>query len=106
MTDCHNKTHPFLILKAAMIHVCSLARLNDTVDETGARHVVTLLRLSDRVTLEGRIAPENHLILSMDDILGPQEGFEAPGQEHVARLIDFVSGWDRATPMVVHCFAG
>jgi predicted protein tyrosine phosphatase len=42
----------------------------------------------------------------MDDILGPQEGYEAPGQEHVARLIDFVSGWDRATPMVVHCFAG
>ncbi|HEX3859972.1 MAG TPA: protein-tyrosine phosphatase family protein [Pseudolabrys sp.] len=89
-----------------MIHVCSLARLNDTVDETGARHVVTLLRLSDRVTLEGRIAPGNHLILSMDDITGPQEGYEAPGQEHVARLIDFVSSWDRATPMVVHCFAG
>jgi predicted protein tyrosine phosphatase len=38
--------------------------------------------------------------------LGPQEGYEAPGQEHVARLIEFVSGWDRTTPMVVHCFAG
>ncbi|HEX3709390.1 MAG TPA: protein tyrosine phosphatase, partial [Pseudolabrys sp.] len=22
------------------------------------------------------------------------------------RLIDFVGGWDRAAPMVVHCFAG
>ena len=27
-----------------MIHVCSLARLHDTVRETGARHVVTLIK--------------------------------------------------------------
>jgi len=33
-----------------MIHVCSLARLYATVDETGARHIVTLLRLTDRIT--------------------------------------------------------
>ncbi len=32
-----------------MIHVCSLARLHDTVEETGARHVVTLLKDTDRV---------------------------------------------------------
>ena len=32
-----------------MIHVCSLARLHDTVAETGARHIVTLLRIVDRV---------------------------------------------------------
>ena len=32
-----------------MIHVCSLARLYATVDETGAGHIVTLLRLTDRV---------------------------------------------------------
>ena len=33
-----------------MIHVCSLARLHATVEETRARHIVTLLRLTDRVT--------------------------------------------------------
>jgi hypothetical protein len=27
-----------------MIHVCSLARLQQTVEATGARHVVTLLK--------------------------------------------------------------
>ena len=26
-----------------MIHVCSLSRLHETVEETGARHVVSLL---------------------------------------------------------------
>ena len=89
-----------------MIHVCSLARLNATVDETGARHIVTLLRLVDRVQRPSHIAPENHLVLPVDDIAMPMLGYTAPGQEHVERLIDFVGTWDRATPMVVHCFAG
>ena len=29
-----------------------------------------------------------------------------PAEEHVCRLIDFASRWDRTSPMVVHCFAG
>ena len=89
-----------------MIHVCSLSRLYATVDETGARHIVTLLRLTDRVERPRHIAPENHLVLAVDDISAPMEGYTAPGEEHVARLIDFASAWDRTTPMVVHCFAG
>jgi predicted protein tyrosine phosphatase len=89
-----------------MIHVCSLARLYDTIDRTGARHIVTLLRLSDRVVRPEHIAAENHLILNMDDIPEPADGFTAPAQEHVERLIAFVGNWDRAAPMVVHCFAG
>ena len=89
-----------------MIHVCSLARLYNTVDETGARHIVTLLRLTDRVERPRHIAPENHLVLAVDDIAAPIEGYTLPGQEHIERLIAFVGQWDRATPMVVHCFAG
>ncbi len=54
-----------------MIHVCSLARLYATVDETGARHIVTLLRLTDRVERPRHIAPENHLVLGVDDIPAP-----------------------------------
>ena len=89
-----------------MIHVCSLARLHATVDETGARHIVTLLRLTDRVQRPSHIAPENHLVLAVDDIALPADGFTVPAQEHVERLIEFVGLWDRSAPMVVHCFAG
>jgi predicted protein tyrosine phosphatase len=89
-----------------MIHVCSLARLHDTVDETGARHIVTMLRLSDRVQRPAHIAPQNHLVLGVDDICEPMEGYAAPAEEHVTRLIEFAGAWDRAAPMVVHCFAG
>ncbi len=89
-----------------MIHVCSLARLYGTIDDTGARHIVTLLRLTDRVQRPEFIEPANHLILGMDDITEPAEGYMHPGEEHVEQLIRFVQGWHRKTPMVIHCFAG
>ncbi len=89
-----------------MIHVCSLARLYATVDETKARHIVTLLRLTDRVQRPAHIAAENHLILAVDDIAAHQDGYTVPAQEHIERLIDFVGQWDRGAPMVVHCYAG
>lgn len=89
-----------------MIHVCSLARLYRTVEETRALHIVTLLRLTDRVTRPAHIAAENHLILAVDDIVEAEEGATVPARDHVLRLIDFARAWDRSAPMVVHCFAG
>jgi predicted protein tyrosine phosphatase len=89
-----------------MIHVCSLARLHETVAVTGARHVVTLLKDTDRVERPSGIMSENHLILGMDDITGPLDGYIAPADEHVVRLLDFVRGWDSAAPLVMHCYAG
>jgi predicted protein tyrosine phosphatase len=89
-----------------MIHVCSLARLYATVEETRARHIVTLLRLIDRVQRPSHILHENHLVLAVDDIVAEQDGYTAPAEEHVHRLIAFAKAWDRAAPMVVHCFAG
>jgi predicted protein tyrosine phosphatase len=89
-----------------MIHVCSLARLHQTVEATGARHMVTLLRDVDLVQRPEGVKSENHLILGMDDITAPLEGYTAPAEEHVTRLLDFVRGWDRAAPLVMHCYAG
>jgi predicted protein tyrosine phosphatase len=89
-----------------MIHVCSLARLHATVDETGASHIVTLLRLTDRAKRPDHIAPENHLILGVDDIAEAIDGQILPADEHVERLLAFAKTWDRKAPMVVHCFAG
>jgi predicted protein tyrosine phosphatase len=89
-----------------MIHVCSLARLHDTVAETGASHIVTLLRLVDRVERPGSIAPTNHLILGMDDIAVPIDGYTHPAETHVVELIEFVRRWDRRAPLVMHCYAG
>ena len=89
-----------------MIHVCSLARLHETVADTGASHMVTLLRLIDRVERPRSIAPDNHLILGMDDIATPLYGYTHPAEEHVIELIEFVQRWDRRAPLVMHCYAG
>ena len=89
-----------------MIHVCSLARLHDTVRETGARHVVTLIKDVSLVHRPASIAAENHLLLDMDDIIDHIDGYVAPAEEHVGDLLRFVRAWDRANPLVVHCYAG
>jgi len=89
-----------------MIHVCSLARLHDTVRESGARHVVTLIKDISLVHRPPSIAAQNHLLLDMDDIAEPIDGYVAPAEEHVGDLIRFVRAWPREAPMVVHCYAG
>src|ERR1043165_10006756 len=89
-----------------MIHVCSLARLHDTVRETGARHVVTLIKDISLVHRPATISAENHLLLDMDDITDHIEGYVAPAEEHVGDLLRFVRAWPREAPLVVHCYAG
>jgi predicted protein tyrosine phosphatase len=89
-----------------MIHVCSLARLHNTVADTRARHVVTLIKDTSLVRRPDSIAAENHLLLDMDDIVEEIDGYVPPTEEHVEKLIDFVMRWDRNAPIVVHCYAG
>ena len=53
------------------LHVCSLARLPETVAATGASHVVTLINRGTLVERPAAIAPERHLFISMSDIVEP-----------------------------------
>jgi predicted protein tyrosine phosphatase len=89
-----------------MIHVCSLSRLQETVDDTGARHVVSLIGDEARLQRPPSVAPENHLWLCLHDISSPLDGYIMPGEPHVAELLNFVRGWDRKAPLVVHCYMG
>jgi predicted protein tyrosine phosphatase len=89
-----------------MIHVCSLAKLEETVGRTGAERVLSLLAAGTEVTRPASILGENHLHLVMHDIAVAQDGMTMPGEEHVRNLLGFARKWDRAKPMVVHCYAG
>jgi predicted protein tyrosine phosphatase len=89
-----------------MIHVCSLARLHETVEGTGARHVVSLIGDEASVERPRAIAAKNHLRLRLNDISSPLDGYIMPDEEHVADLLSFVRRWDRRAPLVVHCYAG
>jgi len=89
-----------------MIHVCSLARLHETVAATGARHVVSLIGDEARLDCPSCIVRENHLWLRLHDIAAPLEGYIEPAEDHVADLLRFVQRWDRGAPLVVHCYMG
>jgi predicted protein tyrosine phosphatase len=67
---------------------------------------VTLLKDVDLVRRPDTIAPANHLILGMDDITEPLNGYIAPADDHVTKLIAFVQRWSRRNPLVIHCYAG
>ena len=89
-----------------MIHVCPLSLLHKTVEDTGARHVVSLI--GDEVVIERPtvVEEENYLRLRLHDISSPLDGYIVPDEEHIADLLKFVRRWDRRAPMVVHCYAG
>src|SRR6202046_5672928 len=89
-----------------MIHVCSLAALPSTVKATGASHVLTVMANIDQVQRPVSVLPANHLKVQMDDITEAIEGFVAPSVIHIEQVLNFVRGWDRGAPLVVHCYAG
>ncbi|ACA20453.1 conserved hypothetical protein [Methylobacterium sp. 4-46] len=88
------------------LHVCSLSRLAETVAESGARHVVTLINVGTPVVRPAAIAPDNHLFIGVSDITAPMDDHVLPERAHVERLIAFVRAWGREAPLVLHCYAG
>ena len=88
------------------LHVCPLPHIEETVAQTGARSLVTLLKADYPVTRPAAIAPERHHRVAISDITEPLDGFDAPGVHHVEDFLAFVRAWDRREPMLIHCFAG
>ena len=88
------------------LHVCSLALIAETVAKTGARSLVTLLSPGTEVERPTGIPPERHLYLAISDIVEPMPGHVLPDAAHLDEFLGFVHAWDRAAPMLIHCFAG
>ncbi|MBV9114941.1 MAG: protein tyrosine phosphatase [Hyphomicrobiales bacterium] len=88
------------------LHVCPLSRLHTTVEETRASHIVTLIGANTAVERPVCISADRHLFITVSDIAVPAEGMILPAHSHVEQLLAFVRGWDRAAPMVIHCYAG
>jgi predicted protein tyrosine phosphatase len=81
-----------------MLYVCPLSRLEETVTLYGAERVVSLLAEGTELTRPGSILAENHLLLTMHDIIDVQPDMTPPGLQHVERLLDFARGWHRQRP--------
>jgi predicted protein tyrosine phosphatase len=88
------------------IHVCALSRIADITEATGARSMVTLINRNTIVSRPAAIAADRHLHVAISDICEAMDGHILADETHVHRLIDFVRTWDRAEPIVIHCYAG
>ncbi len=88
------------------IFVCPLSRLGETVEQSGASHIVTMINDGTMVRRPEAVPEDNHLFLGFNDISTPIEGMRLPGQDHMDAYLSFLKRWDRSSPLVVHCFAG
>ena len=88
------------------IVVCPLSRLAETVAAYRASHIVTLVNNGTLFARPPVVEATNHLHVAVHDISEPAEGMVLPGAEHVSCYLEFMRRWDRAAPIVVHCYAG
>lgn len=88
------------------LYVCSLAKVVDTVRQSGARSVVTILTAGASMVRPSEIDPGRHLRIAVSDINAETEGHILPAQDHIARLLAFIFAWDQEAPLVFHCYAG
>ena len=90
----------------ARVYVCPLSRVEEVVTTTGAEALVSLLSPPHGVWRPASIAAERHLALGVSDIVGAQDGQVLAQEAHVERLLAFLDRWERARPLVIHCYAG
>jgi predicted protein tyrosine phosphatase len=88
------------------LYVCSLTKVVDTVRSSGARSLVSILTAGASMARPCEIMPEKHLRIAVSDIETPLEGHILPATRHIEQLLAFAQEWDRATPLVIHCYAG
>lgn len=88
------------------IYVCPLSRLSETLTASGARDVVTLATPGTPVVRPEGIAPGRHCVVGISDIAVPRDGHVLAAEEHVRQVLDVAQRWDRAEPLLIHCYAG
>ena len=88
------------------IWICSLAAAPQMVRRLRPARIVSLLSPYDTFpTFEG-MGPDLHLTVPIHDIVDDIGDWRAPDLSDAESVIRFVEPWDRAAPMLIHCWAG
>jgi predicted protein tyrosine phosphatase len=88
------------------ILVCPLSRAPALAREKQPSHVVSLLDPDTSFPrLEG-YGSERHFCLEIHDIEEEIEGLDALCDRRMKMILDFVGGWTREAPILIHCYAG
>lgn len=87
------------------IIVCPLSRAPEIARQHTPSRAVSLLDPDTPFPVLG-FGPERHLCLEVHDIEAEADGLDACCDLRMRMIIDFVSGWERDAPLLVHCYAG
>lgn len=87
------------------IYVCPLSLAPRLAKLNKVSHVVSLL---DPLTPFPSIKEvgERHLCIEVHDIEEDEEGMDPLCTLRTKRILEFVGGWDRNQPILIHCYAG
>lgn len=89
------------------IVVSPLSRIAEMAVRHGCREMMSLLAKDQNFHRPAVIDATRHLLLSVNDIsFGGSDGLVAPQEDHVRQIIGFARQWDRAAPLLVHCWMG
>ena len=89
-----------------MLYVSSLADMPDGVARLKPSHLISLLAPQELPPTPPGVASQQHLKVAIDDICEPMDGQVHPEDGHIEEILSFAAGWDRARPLLVHCYAG
>lgn len=88
------------------IVVCPLSRVADVARERRPSHIVSLLDPGSAFPVVPHHVDDRHFRLEIHDIEAEVDGMDALCGDRMRLILDFVSGWARDEPILIHCYAG
>ncbi|MGE0743413.1 MAG: tyrosine phosphatase family protein [Hyphomonadaceae bacterium] len=87
------------------IYVCPLSRAPHLAREKQVSHLVSILDPGTAFPAVQGLG-QRHLCIEAHDIENEMEGLDPCCDVRMKRMLDFVGAWDRAHPILIHCYAG
>jgi predicted protein tyrosine phosphatase len=88
------------------IIVCPLSRASLIAREKKPSHVVSLLDPGSAFPSLTGYGFDRHLCMEIHDIENDTDGLDICCDVRMGRILDFVGGWGRDEPILIHCYAG
>lgn len=88
------------------IIVCPLSRVPEVARDKRPSHVVSLLDPGTPFPVLAGFGADRHFCLEIHDIEMEMDGYDALCGDRMRRILDFVGGWGRDEPILIHCYAG
>jgi predicted protein tyrosine phosphatase len=87
------------------IYVCPLSRVPHQARVNKVSHLISLLDPGTPFPVVKEVGPR-HLCVEVHDIEDEEEGLDPLCDLRMRRMLEFVGGWDRTQPILIHCYAG